>query len=76
MAAIKLMEEMTETLLNSANPLRLFAASWHLAVEVSRRAARQKIHEELLNRDLRIVTALMLKRCAHGVLQRLATTTV
>src|SRR4029077_5871563 len=67
-AAIKLKEDMAETLLNSPNPLRLFAASWHLAVEAPRRAARQKIHEELLNRDLRIVTALMLKRCAQRAL--------
>ena len=62
MAAIKLKEDMVETLLNSPNPLRLFAESWYLAVEVPRQAARQKLYDELLNRDLRIVTALMLKR--------------
>ena len=59
MAAIKLKEDMVETLLNSPNPLRLFAIAWHMAIEVPRRTARQKIQQELLNRDLKIVTALM-----------------
>jgi hypothetical protein len=57
-----------ETLLNSLNPLRLFAASWHLTFEAPRSAARQKLDDELLNRDVKIVTALMLKRCAQRAL--------
>jgi hypothetical protein len=65
-----------ETLLNSLNPLRLFAASWHLAVEAPRWAARQQMHDQLLTTDLRIIAALMLERCAQRALQQLATTTV